>query len=133
MPNRIVEDLLKAARKTKGSIPVKGKLNATDFKTTVMKYRGAYRLYLNTRMRFDSDTKVGDTVKIVLSFDPEPRTYPLPKELEEVLRQNAKAQAAWEKQPYSHKKEFLSYLNSLKTKESLMQNVNKIIRVLLKG
>lgn len=51
VPDRILRELLRQAKQERGPIRVKGKLQGKPFATTVVKFRRAWRLYLNTRMR----------------------------------------------------------------------------------
>lgn len=131
VPESIVTELLRAARKTSGPVPVRGTIDKTPMTATVVKYRGAWRLYLNTEMRRNAGVDVGDTIAAALRFDPTPRSLPVPTELLLALEKNRAAKTTWEQLAPSHRREFLAYLNSLKTKESLERNVSKTIRLLL--
>jgi hypothetical protein len=131
VPEKVVGALLRAAEKEKGPVQVKGALNNADFAATLVKYSGAWRLYLNTQMRKDADVGVGDTVCISLSYDPIPRMPPTPQELRKALSDNEQAKQVWRLQPSSRRREILAYLNSLKTQESLEHNVQKAVKMLL--
>ena len=51
VPDRIVRKLHQVANKETGPIPVAGHLRGRAFSTTVVKFRGVWRLYLNMAMR----------------------------------------------------------------------------------
>ncbi|HET6962002.1 MAG TPA: DUF1905 domain-containing protein, partial [Terriglobia bacterium] len=51
VPHGIVQKLQQDAQKEKGPIPVKGTLQGKSFSATVVRFRGVWRLYLNTAMR----------------------------------------------------------------------------------
>jgi hypothetical protein len=131
VPDKIVNELLQESGKPKGPIPVRGKLNGKEFVQTVVRYQGAWRLYLNTQMRLDAGIEVGDEARLELEFDPEPRVVPMHPELARALAKNREAKLAFEKLRPSHQKEILRYLNSLKSAESAARNVDKVIRQLL--
>lgn len=131
VPERIVQKLLRVAKKERGPIPVKGRLNGKPFKTTVVKYRGAWRLYLNTYMRTDAGVDVGDRVNVTLELDTKPRIVPRPKEFAQALDQNPAAKAAFANSPPSHQREILIYLNWVKKPETLQRNIDKAIAHLL--
>lgn len=131
VPHEIVSSLLIAAEKKSPPIPVKISLNGKDFDANLVRYAGAYRLYLNTEMRQAAKVAVGDDVKISLQLDREKRTLPVPRELKTALAENKKANSVWQRLPPSHQKEYLAYLNSLKSKEALDRNVKKTIQMLL--
>jgi hypothetical protein len=131
VPASVVTRLLRAARRTSGPIPVKGTVERTPIVATVVKYQGEWRLYLNTEMRRASGVDVGDTVAVALRFDPAPRVLSLPPLLRQALGKNQRARTIWNGLAPSHRREYLLYLNSLKTPESLARNVKKIIRRLV--
>ncbi|OGO19670.1 MAG: hypothetical protein A2Z15_04005 [Chloroflexi bacterium RBG_16_50_11] len=132
VPAKVRRALL--GRQQKGNVPVKGSIKGFEFRATLIPVRGGlYRLYVNGDMRRGAKVAAGDTIKVVLAKDTEPREMIIPHALLLALEENAAARAAWEKLPPSHKKEILAYLNYLKTPEALERNVKKLIdRHLLK-
>lgn len=132
VPEKTVAALLRLANKEKGPVAVRGVLNDVAFIATVVRYSGAWRLYLNGRMRKDAGVNVGDRVGVSLVCDPVPRMPPTPDELRAALAADAPAKAAWRLKPSSRRREVLVYLNTLKTKTSLKRNVGKVIASLLK-
>ena len=131
VPNNVLNELFRQAGKTKGPIPVRGKLNGKKFKQTVVKYQGAWRLYLNTQMRREAGIDVDDEAKVEIEFDPEPRIVPMHPKLARALAKNKKAKVAFEKLSPSHQKEILRYLGFLKTEESVVRNIHRVIEHLL--
>lgn len=129
-PEKVLLTIFEQAGKSSGPIPVRGKINDSEFIQTLVKYRGKWRLYINGEMLKASGLKVGDEAKIEVEFDPRPRVVPLPELFVTALKQNAEAKQAFEALSQSRQKEILQYLGFLKTKESLVRNVEKIIRQL---
>lgn len=130
LPENVLNSLFKQAGKTKGPIPVRGTLNGKRFTQTLVKYQGAWRLYLNTQMRQDAGIDVGDDATVEIEFDPEPRIVPVHPKFAHALAKNKEAKAAFEKLAPSRQKEILRYLNSMKTEESLVRNIEKVIQYL---
>lgn len=130
IPEDVLDALFKQAGKTRGPIPVRGTLNGKKFKQTLVKYRGVWRLYLNTPMRQEAGISVGDNATVELEFDPEPRIVPMHPQFVRALSKNKAAKAAFEKLVPSRQKEILRYLNSMKTEESLVRNIEKAIQFL---
>jgi hypothetical protein len=126
-PARAVEALARQAGRDRGPIPVRGRLNGVEFLQTLVKYRGAWRLYINGQMLKDSGLKVGDEAKIEIEFDPQPREVPIPVSFQNALQNNGPAKAAFEKLTDSRRNEILRYLGSLKTPASLERNIAKVI------
>ena len=131
VPEDVLDDLFEQAGKNKGPIPVRGTLNGKSFVQTLVKYQGAWRLYLNTPMRRDAGIDVGDKATVEIEFDPEPRIIPMHPKLARALSRNKTAKSAFEGLTPSRQKEILRYLNSMKTDESLLRNIEKVIQHLL--
>ena len=131
VPDNIVEELHTLAGRERGPVQVKCELKKHVYDANVVKYKGAWRLYLHGIMRKETGIEVGDTIRVVLKYDPEPRMPPTPKEFSTALAENKPAKNIWKLQPRSRRKEVLLYLNGLKTKVSLMRNVDKVIAQLM--
>ncbi|MEW6035854.1 MAG: DUF1905 domain-containing protein [Candidatus Micrarchaeota archaeon] len=129
VPEGIVLKLHGEAKK-KGPVPVRGKLQGKPFRTTVVRYRHAWLLYLNGDMRRESGVSPGDWADIEVRLDSEPRAEPMPKALAAALADDRDAGAAFRELAPSHRKEILRYLNYLKTQEALGRNIRKVIRFL---
>jgi hypothetical protein len=130
LPEDILAKVHQNAGRDKGPIPVKGKLNGEPYIQTLVKYAGAWRLYLNTPMRESTNTKVGDTVTIEIAHDPSPRIVPIPSLFAQELEKSIEAKEAFNKLHPSHQKEFLRYLGGLKSEEALQRNIEKTINYL---
>jgi hypothetical protein len=131
LPEKVLQEIFQQAGKNKSPISVKGKLNGHEFKQTLVKYQGAWRLYLNGLMRQAAGIDVGDQAEVEIAFDPEPRVEPMNQKLLAALVENKTAKETFEKLPPSHQKEIFRYLNSMKTEESLTRNIEKVIGHLL--
>ena len=51
LPDDVLSAIFAQAGRSKGPIPVRGRLNGAEFIQTLIKYEGAWRLYLNGPMR----------------------------------------------------------------------------------
>jgi hypothetical protein len=133
VPHNLAIELLRSAGRRAGPIPIQGKVNRTPVTATVVKYRGVWRLYLNTEMRRRAGVEPEDVVAVSIRFDPAPRLLKVPTALRAALSKNKAARARWEQLAPSHRRQYLAYLGSLKRKESVDRNVRKTIRSLLTG
>jgi hypothetical protein len=112
----------------RGYVPVKGTLNRFPIRATLVPVGGGrHRLYLNTEMRKGADVKVGDRVRLVLELDRAYRVIPTPSKLRAALRKNQAAARAFALLPRAERRDYLLYLNSLKTPDALERNVAKVI------
>lgn len=127
-PDRVLEAIFEQAGKSKGPIPVRGKLNGSEFIQTLVKYQGAWRLYVNGPMLKDSGLVVGDRAKIEIEFDPRPRDVPAPPKFAAALKKDKLAKLAFEELSPSRQKEILRYLSFLKTDAALKTNIDRTLR-----
>jgi hypothetical protein len=131
LPEKVLESIFEQAGKTKGPIPVRGTINGKPFTQTLVKYQGAWRLYINGMMREAAGVDVANEANIKIEFDPAPRAEPIHPKLEAALTKERTAKRAFENLIPSRQKEILRYLNSMKTEESLDRNIERVIKQLL--
>jgi hypothetical protein len=131
VPDDVLSALLAKAGKSKGPVPVRGTLNAKPFLQNVVKYQGAWRLYLNGPMRKAAGIDVGDMAHIALAFDPALRMPSVPPLFAEALKREKKAKAAFDALAPSRRKEILRYLGFLKSEKTLAVNIEIVLAHLL--
>ncbi len=131
VPDYILKKIFEDAGKTKGHIPIKGTINDKPYRQTLVKYSGEWRLYINTTMLKNSPKRIGETIEITVSFDPESREIKPPKLFVKALTKNKKAKIIFESLPTSRKLEIVKYLANLKTEKALEKNTEKAINFLL--
>jgi hypothetical protein len=128
IPEDVLHSLFEQAGKSKGPIPIRGSVNGKSFTQTLVKYQGAWRLYVNGIMREIAGIDVGDDADFRVEFDPTPRTERLHPKLESALAKNKAAKSAFESLTPSRQKEILRYIHSLKTNESVEHNIERLIQ-----
>jgi hypothetical protein len=131
VPQPILLALFKDAGKDKGHIPVCGLVNGKPYVQTLLRYKGEWRLYINTTMLPDSPKRIGELIEVSVEFDPRDRTLQPHPDLTKALAQNKKAEIVFQGLPPSTKKEIIRYISSLKTTESREKNIKRAIGFLL--
>ena len=131
-PERVLNAIFKQAGRTRGPIPVRGKVNGADFRQTLVKYAGAWRLYINGPMLKESGLKVGDMAKIDLEYDVSPPQVGMPASLVDAFSRDRSAREAFDLLAPSRQKEILRYIGSLKTAAAIQTNVDRVIQQLRK-
>lgn len=134
-PDEVLNAIFEAAGSDKSPIPVRGTINGAAFQQSLVRWQGDWRLYINTVMaraagfKFSNIAKiVGEQVTMSVQYDPAPPTYTMLPELQKVLDVDQRAQAAYDQLTPGRKKEILRYLGSLKSKESLLRNIDRIMQ-----
>jgi hypothetical protein len=131
VPDDILQQVFSQAKKNKGAIPIKGKVNGVPYKQNLVKYSGYWRLYVNMIMLKNSPKRIGETIEVTVEFDPSDRTIqPHPMFLQ-ALDENQEAKEVFESLAPSLKLEIVRYIANLKTEASIERNVKKAIQFLL--
>ncbi|HNJ30252.1 MAG TPA: YdeI/OmpD-associated family protein [Ferruginibacter sp.] len=114
----------------KGYIPVQGTISGHPFQQTLVPVKdGPYRLFVNGPMLKGAGAAVGDKASFRIEQDDKPRTTPMPALLKQKLSSGKLLPAFLALTPY-RQKEILRYLNNLKSDESLLRNIDKVIKQL---
>ncbi|MEZ4646450.1 MAG: YdeI/OmpD-associated family protein [Chloroflexota bacterium] len=131
VPPSILADIFSEAGKDKGGIPVCGQVNGKPYKQTLVKYRGSWRLYINTMMLKNSPQHIGESIEVDIEFDPESREIAMPEPFRVALDSCSEAKAVFESLSPSRKLEIVRYLARLKSEDSLQRNIQRAINFLL--
>lgn len=75
----------------------------------------------------------GDEIKITVEPDTEPRVVEIPKDLMKELKKDREAKAFFDKLSYTHKREYVMWINEAKKEETRQNRVVKSIEMLKKG
>lgn len=127
VPESVLQTLFIEAQKDKGPIPIRGKVNGKPFQQTLVRYRGLWRLYVNTLMLKDSPKRIGETLEFSVAFDPKDRTLTPPLKFLEALEGNPNAKEAFDNLRPHLQKEIIRYLLMLKRESSLTENIVRAI------
>jgi hypothetical protein len=131
LPDRILKLIFNQAKKDKGKIPVKIKIDGHEFIQTLVKYSGSWRLYLNTPMRKAAGKDVGDTAKFEITYDSVKRVITAHPKLINALNDNPKAKKIFDNLAPSLRLEIVRYISFLKTEESINRNIIKAVKFLM--
>jgi rRNA processing protein Gar1 len=131
VPEEILAEIFREARKDRGPIPVCGTINAKKYTQTLVKYSSDWRLYINTTMLTNSPKRIGETVEVIIRFDKNDRTIKPHPRFVEALNGNKKAKEVFDNLSPSMQKEIVHYIATLKLEGSVTKNIEKAIGFLL--
>jgi Bacteriocin-protection, YdeI or OmpD-Associated/Domain of unknown function (DUF1905) len=117
----------------KARAPVRGRVNGTEFRTTVAVYSGVPLIGFNAQLRGRAGVAIGDQVTVELELDDEPRTVDVPPALRTALEEHADAQAAFDRLSYTHRREYAEWIAEAKRDETRRRRVSKAIQLLQAG
>lgn len=130
VPELILEEIFRHAGKNKGTIPIKGFVNDKPYTQTLVRYAGAWRLYINTIMLKDSPKRIGERIEVSIEYDPKERTLSMPESLQTALQSNPEAEMVFKALSPSRQQEIIRYITRLKSEESVQRNIEKALRFL---
>lgn len=131
VPEAILNDIFSQAGKDKGAIPIRGIINDKPYTQTLVRYKGDWRLYVNTSMLKNSPKRIGETVELTVEFDPSDRSIEIHPKLLKALEENQEAKKIFDGLSLSRRKEIIRYISHLKSEESVDRNVIRAIDYLL--
>ncbi|MGZ2371461.1 DUF1905 domain-containing protein [Ancylomarina sp. YFZ004] len=113
----------------RGRSNIKGKINGFDFAKTLMPVKNStHRLFVNKIMMKGGNTALGELAnfEIVQDYNKKLKDYPLPKLVREQLVDN-NLLVDFNNLTASRKRNILKYVSFIKTDETLMKNIDKLI------
>ncbi len=131
IPDKVLASIFKQSGKSKGPVPVCGTVNSVQYKQTLIRYSGAWRLYINTTMLKNSPKHIGEKLDITIAFDPSDRTIKPHPGLLKALEDSPEAKIKFNSLPASRQNEIIRYISSLKTEESVVRNITRAVDFLL--
>jgi hypothetical protein len=112
-------------------VQVKGMVDGSPFKSTLLpKGDGTHFMVVNKEIRDAIGKSAGDRVKVTMEIDTSARTVIVPKDLERALKQNSMAREFFNRLPYSHKKQYVDWIESAKKSDTRQNRIRKAIDML---
>ena len=111
--------------------PVRITINGFTFRTTVISMGGRVLIGLNKEVQRGTGVMPGDRVEVELMLDDEPHTVELPPDLEQALAPDARA--FLESLSYTHRKEYVHWIEEAKRPETRQARVERAARMLADG
>lgn len=117
----------------KARAPVRGRVNGTEFRTTVAVYSSVHLIGFNRQLRERAGVEIGDEVTVELERDDEPREVDVPAELAQALAGAAEASAAYNELSFSHRREYAQWIAEAKRQETRERRAAKALEMLQAG
>lgn len=111
----------------KSQVKVKGSIDGYPYRGSIHPYGGIHYMGVKKEIREAIGKAQGDTVKVVMEMDTQPGTVIVPVKLEDALKKDKKAKAAFEKLSYTHKKEYVEWIECAKKEETRDRRIKKAI------
>ena len=112
--------------------PVVARLGTYAFRTTIAVYGGKSYVGVRKSHREAGKLEPGQTLRVVIELDDQPRTVAPPKELAAAMAKDKKARAAWDALSFTHQREHAEAIESAKKPETRASRVQKALAMLKK-
>src|ERR1700722_5386642 len=115
-----IDDATREALGGGGRIPVRATFNGVEYRGSVCKMDGIVGLGLTRDVREAANAEPGQTVRVPIEGDLQERTVevPLPFAAALALKKNKNAGDAFAKLSYTHKREYVRWIDSAKREET---------------
>ncbi|MFZ5809624.1 MAG: YdeI/OmpD-associated family protein [Chloroflexota bacterium] len=117
-----------------GQIKVRGTLNDVPFHSVAKPHGdGTHYLIVSHATRVAAGVAVGDSVQIMLEGDTEVRQIIPPPDFAQALEANPKAKEAFEALAYTHRKEYVEWIESAKKESTRQTRIQRAVELLLQN
>lgn len=128
-----IDDATREALGGGGRIPVRATFNGVEYRGSICKMGGAFCLGVNRTVREAANAKPRDAMRVTLERDVAERTVAVPTDLAAALKKNRVAAAAFENLSFTHRKEYVRWIESAKKADTRSRRVSKAVDMLRAG
>ncbi|HEX3805553.1 MAG TPA: YdeI/OmpD-associated family protein [Gaiellaceae bacterium] len=114
-----------------GRVPVVAKLNGFAYRTTIVRMNGTWCFPVRREIREAAGVDLGERVTVELERDEAPREVDVPADLAAAL--DADARTFFESLSFTHRKEYVQWIESAKREETRTRRVAKAATMLREG
>jgi hypothetical protein len=119
---------------SRARVPIKGTINGFAFQGSLFPMgNGTHCLMVNKTMQKGAGAKPGDTVHMVITKDTSTRTVKVPRDFRQALAKHPAAREYFEKLAYTHRKDYVDWIESAKKEETRQRRIDKAVLKLMEG
>jgi hypothetical protein len=113
--------------------PVKVTIRGHTWRTTPGVYGGVGYIGVNRAVKAATGVDAGDRVDVTMELDTEPRRVTLPADLRAALAANPTAKSAFAKLSYTHKREYVEWVEEAKRPETRVRRITATVAGVREG
>ena len=115
-----------------GRVKIKATFDGVPYRGSLapMGIKEGYPLLVLKDIRKAINKTFGDVVNVVLEKDTEERIVEMPDDLAKALGRKKKIMDAFEKMAYTHRKEYVNYVNDAKKSETRLRRIEKVLEMI---
>ncbi|MEM5774003.1 MAG: YdeI/OmpD-associated family protein [Anaerolineaceae bacterium] len=116
---------------TRGRVKVKAHYDGVEYRGSLVNMGlGCHILGITKAIYKQIGKQIGDTVHVTLQVDEEPRVLEIPADFQEALSAEPAAQEFFDKLAYSHRREYVLWINEAKREETRRNRIQKAVQML---
>ncbi len=113
---------------------VKAMIEGIPYRGTLVRMGSEHHMLLILKgIREQIGKTIGDEIKVVVKPDAEPRLIEIPKDLSKEFKKDKQAKAIFDKLAYTHRREYVKWIEEAKRAETRQTRIIKTIEMLKKG
>jgi hypothetical protein len=117
-----------------GRPKVRALIEGVPYRGTLVRMGGEHHMLIILKgIREQIGRTFGDEVRIVVEADVEPRVVEIPADLMKEFKKDKAARALFDKLAYTHRREYVRWIEEAKRKETRADRVVKTIEMLKRG
>lgn len=114
-------------------VPIRATFDGVEYRGSAVYMGGKPILGVTKAIRDATGKGPGDSVRVRIQRDLEPRTVDLPEELAEALAQHPDVKARFDAMAFTHRKEYARWIAEAKRAETRQRRATKAVRMLTEG
>jgi Bacteriocin-protection, YdeI or OmpD-Associated/Domain of unknown function (DUF1905) len=118
---------------TKAQVKVWGTIDGYPYRGSIANMGEGHCMVVKKEIRQAIGKSAGDKVKVVMEIDTEPRIVVVPEDFQQALENHTSVMEIFEQFSYTHKKEFVEWIESAKKQETRENRIKKAVKMIAKG
>lgn len=118
----------------KKRVPVRATFDGEPYRGTLVRMGGeCHLLIVRKDVRAKIGKEPGDRVRVTVAEDTAPRTVDVPDDLRAALRGSPEAERFFDGLSYTHRKEYVQWIEEARREETRARRVGRTVEMLLEG
>ena len=112
---------------TKAHVKVRGTIDGFPYRGLIANMGEGHCMVVKKEIRQAIGKTAGDTVMVVMDVDTEPRIVAIPEDFQQALDNNPRVKDVFDKFSYTHKKEYVEWIEGAKKQETRENRIKKAV------
>src|SRR5438876_7323685 len=112
---------------TKAQVKVRGTIDGYPYRGSIANMGEGHCMVVKKEIRQAIGKTAGDTVKVVMEIDTEPRIVDVPEDFQKALDNNPTVKGIFDKFSYTHKKEYVEWIEGAKRPVTRENRIKKAV------